>query len=142
MAVEVLGEADERADVEVISLAWLFLKELGLDTQVSLEINTIGSLAERKVYIQKLVEYLKPLEKKLSAESQERLEKNPLRILDSKQEEDQELLQKVPLIEENLTEETLKSYQFIKEQLKAFHIPFKENPRLVRGLDYYNHFVF
>ena len=142
VAVEVLGEAEERADIEVISLAWLFLKELGLHSQVSLEINTIGSLEERKAYIQKLVHYLKPFEKKLSAESQVRLEKNPLRILDSKQEEDQELLKETPLIGDDLTPDTLNSYQFIKEQLKSFDIPFTENPRLVRGLDYYNHLVF
>ena len=142
VAIEILGEKSERADVEAISLAWIFLKELGLHEKVSLEINTIGSLEERKAYIEKLVRYLKPLESKLSSESRIRLKKNPLRILDSKQEEDQALLKEAPSILDDLTSETLQSFQLIKKQLKACHIPFKENPRLVRGLDYYNHLVF
>lgn len=142
VAIEILGESEGQADVEAVSLAWLFLKELGLERKVSLEVNTIGSMEERKSYIEKLIRYLKPLEKKLSPESRIRLERNPLRILDSKQQEDQILLEKAPSILDDLTTETLQNFQFIKERLKALHIPFKENHRLVRGLDYYNHLVF
>lgn len=142
VGIEILGEANETADIETLTLAWIFLQELNLNASFSLEINTIGSSEERKIYIQKLLQYFKPLKKKLSKESQERLERNPLRILDSKQEEDQDLLKTAPLIQENLSTETLKSYRFLKEQLQAFCIPFIENPYLVRGLDYYNHLVF
>ena len=142
VAVEILGETEERADVESLSLAWLFLSELGLTDKIFLEINTIGSLKERTDYIKNLINYLKPYQKELSEESQVRLEKNPLRILDSKQKKDQEILEKAPLITDYLTPETKKSYSFIKQQLNQLSIPFKENPRLVRGLDYYNHLVF
>lgn len=142
VAVEILGEPEERADVESLSLAWLFLIELGLTDKVFLEINTIGNLKERTDYIQNLISYLKPCEKELSEESQIRLKKNPLRILDSKQKEDQKILEKAPPITDYLSSETKESYSFIKQQLNQLSIPFKESPRLVRGLDYYNHFVF
>lgn len=142
VGIEILGESNETADIEALTLAWIFLKELNLNAPFSLEINTIGSSEERKAYVQKLLHYFNPLKQKLSRESQERLIKNPLRILDSKQEEDQELLKKAPLIQDSLSTKTVKSYCFIKEQLQAFCIPFIENPYLVRGLDYYNHLVF
>lgn len=142
VGIEILGEADETADIEILTVAWIFLEELNLNASFSLEINTLGSSEERRSYAQKLLQYFKPLEKKLSPESQERLKKNPLRILDSKQKEDQEFVREAPLIQESLSEKTLKSYSLIKEQLQSFHIPFTENPYLVRGLDYYNHLVF
>lgn len=142
VGIEILGERGETADIEALAFAWIFLEELNFNASFSLEINTIGSSKEREIYIQKLLHYFKPLKKKLSKESQERLEKNPLRILDSKQEEDQELLKRAPFIQESLSKETLKNYSLIKERLQAFHIPFIENPYLVRGLDYYNHLVF
>ena len=142
VAVEILGESDEKADIESLSLAWIFLKELGLTDKVFLEINTIGSLKERKGYIKNLINYLKPYEKDLSEESQARLKKNPLRILDSKQKEDQKILEKAPCIRDYLTSETKNSYSFIKDQLNHLSIPFQENTKLVRGLDYYNHLVF
>ena len=142
VAVEILGEPEERADVESLSLAWLFLSALGLTDKVFLEINTIGSLKERAGYIKNLINYLKPYQKELSEESQVRLKKNPLRILDSKQKEDQKILEEAPSITDHLTSETKESYSHIKQQLNQLSIPFKENPRLVRGLDYYNHFVF
>ena len=142
VAVEILGESEETADVEACAMAWIFLKELEIENKVNLEINTIGSSEERKLYIQKLVSYLKPLTNKLSSESQLRLEKNPLRILDSKQEEDQDIIKKAPSLLESLSKENLSSYDIIKEKLKQLNIPFKENPHLVRGLDYYNNLVF
>lgn len=142
VAIEILGESEEKADLESLSLAWLFLKELGLTDKVFLEINTIGSLKERKSYIKKLINYLKPYEKDLSEESQVRLKKNPLRILDSKQKEDQKIIEQAPCIWNYLNSETKNSYSFIKEQLNQLSIPFSENSKLVRGLDYYNHLVF
>ena len=142
VAVEILGESEEKADVESLASAWFFLKELQLTAKVFLEINTIGSLEERKTYIKHLIDYLKPYEKNLSRESQIRLKKNPLRILDSKQKEDQKILENAPCITDHLTSETKNSYSFIKQQLNHLSIPFQENSSLVRGLDYYNHLVF
>ena len=142
VAVEILGESGEKTDVEVLALAWYFLKELNLTDKVFLEINTIGNSIERKTYIKNLINYLEPYKKDLSRESQVRLEKNPLRILDSKQTEDQKILEQAPYITPYLTSETKNSYSFIKQQLNQLSIPFQENPRLVRGLDYYNHLGF
>lgn len=142
VAVEILGEAEGPVDAEIVSLGWLFLKELDIQKKVFIEINTIGSLTERSIYTKKLLEYLKPLKKTLSKESQIRLEKNPLRILDSKQEEDQEIIKAAPSIRDSLSKESLKQYQSTKELLQNLSIPFRENSHLVRGLDYYNHFVF
>ena len=142
VAVEILGESEEQSDVESLALAWFFLKELNLTDKVFLEINTIGNSIERKTYIKNLINYLMPYKKDLSRESQIRLEKNPLRILDSKQKEDQKILEQAPCITNYLTRETKDSYSFIKQQLKHLSIPFQENPRLVRGLDYYNYLVF
>ena len=142
IAAEMFGENDEPSEAEALSLAWIFLKELGLSGKAALEINTIGSAAERKVYIEKLVRFLQPVKNKLSGESQARLESNPLRILDSKREEDKEVLRQAPLIAEDLPPETLSRFQGLKERLQELRVPFRENPFLVRGLDYYNHLVF
>ena len=142
VAVEILGESQETTDVESISLAFLFLEELKLKNKVTLEINSIGSSETRSSYKEKLKDYLKPFYKKLSADSQVRFDKNPLRIWDSKDEQDQEIMKKAPLIQDSLDAESMKSYESIKNQLKDLNIPFKENPQLVRGLDYYNHLVF
>ena len=142
VAIEILGESEEKSDVESLALAWFFLKKLKLTDRVFLEINTIGNSIERKTYIKNLINYLRPYKKDLSRESQVRLQKNPLRILDSKQKEDQKILEQAPCITHDLSTETKNSYDSIKQQLNRLSIPFQENPRLVRGLDYYNHLVF
>lgn len=142
VAVELLGEAGEDAGIEIISLAYLFLKELGLEKQTYLEINSIGSSKIRDIYKKNLKEYLKKFYKDLSSDSQVRFNKNPLRIWDSKEKRDQEIMKQAPIITDFLDDSSLKSYQLIQEQLKNLNIPFKKTPQLVRGLDYYNHLVF
>ena len=142
VAVEIFDRETHSADVEALSLAWLFLKNLNLKTKTSLEINTIGDFDERQPYIAKLTEYLTRFKNDLSLESQMRLEKNPLRILDSKQTSDQKLLKEAPSLWDHLSPSARENYAFIKERLMDLSIPFRENPTLVRGLDYYNNLVF
>ncbi len=142
VGVEYLGDSSELADMEVLSMAWLLMKKLSLEKKVTLEVNTLGSLEERKTYKEKLQQFLNPLKEKLSPDSQTRLIKNPLRIWDSKEKQDQDIMKKAPLLKNFLTKETLTKYEKIKEALNALNIPFKENTKLVRGLDYYNDLVF
>ena len=142
LGVELLGDKEESADIEVLSLAWLLIKELKLENKACLEINSLGSLEERANYKQKLKKFLLDFKNKLSEDSQMRLDKNPLRIWDSKEEQDREILKKAPLLKENLQTDSLNKYEKIKQLLTQFKIPFKENHKLVRGLDYYNDLVF
>ena len=111
LGVEWLGDSSEEADVEILSMAWLLIKKLNIEKKVTLEINTLGSLEERKAYKEELKKYLFPLKKRLSADSQIRLVKNPLRIWDSKEEQDQEIMKKAPLLKNFLTEKTIKRYE-------------------------------
>ena len=142
LGVELLGDKEESADIEILSLAWTLIKQLQLENKVCLEINSLGSLEERADYKQKLKKFLLDFKSKLSEDSQVRLDKNPLRIWDSKEEQDQEILKPAPLLKECLKSSSLNKYEKIKELLTQFEIPFKENHRLVRGLDYYNDLVF
>lgn len=140
--VELLGVEVPLADVEVISMAWVFLRELNLKTVPRLEINSIGDPQSRQNYRVALVDYLKEKRSQLSEDSQKRFDTNPLRILDSKDEGDRKLLASAPLIEEFLNEESKKFFTEILEGLTALEVPYNINPRLVRGLDYYRHCVF
>ncbi len=142
LGVEVLGTDDEKATVEILSMAWLIMKKLKIQNKISLEINSIGNLSERETYKNQLREFLKPILQKLSPDSQRRFQKNPLRIWDSKEESDQEIMKKAPLLIENLKKESLTKYENLKNHLSELKIPFTENFKLVRGLDYYNDFVF
>ena len=142
VGVEYLGDSEEKADVEILSMAWLLIKKLNLEHKVTLEINSLGSWEERENYKNTLLTYLKPLKDKLSSDSQKRFAQNPLRIWDSKEKADQDIMNKAPLLHHSLSERTLKKYNRIKKDLKALDIPFKENIKLVRGLDYYNDLVF
>ena len=142
VGVEFLGDSDEIADVEILSMAWLLIKKMKFEKKVILEINSLGSLGERKKYKDELKKFLSPFKEKLSPESQIRLQKNPLRIWDSKEKRDQEIMEKAPLLRDSLQGSTLKKYEEIKRLLRALSIPFQENRGLVRGLDYYNDLVF
>ena len=142
LGVESLGDPDEGVDVEVLSLVWLLVKKLKLEQKVALEINSLGALEERQQYKEELKNYLTPLKGKLSSDSQRRLARNPLRIWDSKEKQDQELMENAPLLQDSLQRQSLEKYKRIKEGLSHLSIPFKENPGLVRGLDYYNDLVF
>ncbi|WP_298224669.1 histidine--tRNA ligase [Acidocella sp.] len=142
IGVELLGAVSPLADAEVISVGWRILDELGIAQDVVLNINTLGDAQSRANYRNALVDYFSAHADKLSEDSKLRLEKNPLRILDSKDEGDKKLVENAPLIYAHLTEEAAAFYDGLKSYLTAFGVKFEENPRIVRGLDYYNHTAF
>lgn len=142
IGAELVGVDSPSADVEVLSMAWQFLNSIGLEGKVSLELNSIGNLESRKKYLEELHRYFESHMTALSPESQARLRKNPLRILDSKQKEDQALLEGAPLLEDFLDEASKLHFEQVVTGLKSLGLSFQVNPRLVRGLDYYCHTVF
>ena len=142
IGVELLGPSVPLADAEIIACGWQILNELGVAKDVVLNINTLGDAESRAKYRDALVEYFTRHADALSGESKIRLEKNPLRILDSKDAGDQKLVADAPLINQHLSEDAAGFYAGLKAALTAFGVPFTENPRIVRGLDYYNHTAF
>lgn len=142
IGVELFGVAEPVGDVEVISLAFDLLQKLKLSHRTTLELNTLGDEESRKRYRDMLVTYLKDHETALSPDSQIRLEKNPLRILDSKDEGDKKILKDAPLLTGSLNAFSQERFEQIQEGLKCLNISFKLNPHLVRGLDYYCHIAF
>jgi histidyl-tRNA synthetase len=140
--VEVLGAAEPQADIEVIALGARILAELGLAEQVVLELNSLGDPASRQAYRDELVGFLSRYRDELSPESQDRLERNPLRILDSKDARDREILTGAPSLAESLNEASRAFFAEVRVGLDALEIPYRINPRLVRGLDYYTHTTF
>lgn len=142
IGVELFGVSDPLGDVEVISLAFDTLKALDLTHRVTLEINTLGDEESRKHYRNQLVTYLKDHHHKLSPDSQLRLDRNPLRILDTKDEGDKKILEGAPLLSDSLNSVSKEVFANIQDGLSALKIPFKVNPHLVRGLDYYCHIAF
>lgn len=139
---EILGIAEPEADVEVIALGHLILQRLGIAKHTKLEINTLGDSESRANYREALVKYLSQHKESLSPESQARLERNPLRILDSKSEQDRAIVKGAPRLEDYLTDAARAFFTTVKEGLAALGIAFEVNDRLVRGLDYYCHTVF
>lgn len=140
--VELIGVDQPIADIEVLALAQQFFKEFSLLDKVQLEINTIGDLESRKAFQEKLVAYLTPFKNDLSEDSQTRLEKNPLRILDSKDTGDQKITASAPQFSDCLNDASKKFFDQVTDGLNQLSIGFEINPQLVRGLDYYNHTVF
>ena len=140
--VEVLGSVEPLADAEVIACGWDILKVLGIADDVVLEVNTLGDRDSRDAYRAALVDYFTAHQDGLSEDSLTRLERNPLRILDSKDEGDRRIVAGAPTIQPYLTEAAATFYARLKGYLAAFGVPFVENPRIVRGLDYYGHTAF
>jgi len=140
--VEFMGVAEPIADIEVLALAHHLFKSLGLQQKVQLELNTIGDSESRQAYRDKLVSYFSKYKADLSEDSQRRLETNPLRILDSKDAKDKELVKEAPDFDGSLNSLSKKFFAEVCQGLEDFGIPYQRNPRLVRGLDYYNHSVF
>ena len=141
IGLELLGFADARSDVEAIAIAWDLLADLGVQG-LALELNTLGSGADRARYREQLVAFLQQHHDQLDPDSQDRLERNPLRILDSKNATTQELLAAAPTLAEALAPESRERFEQVKAGLAALEIPYTLNPRLVRGLDYYSHTAF
>ena len=142
IGAEIIGAPEPLADAEVIALGWHILRELGVADHVILELNTLGDTPSRDAYRAALVEYFGAHRDTLSADSRTRLEHNPLRILDSKDEGDRKLVADAPTIATSLTPEAASFYDQLKTHLVRFGVPFRENPRIVRGLDYYSHTAF
>lgn len=142
VGVELLGVADPLADVEVIALGADILAALGLEDRVVLELNSLGDSASRQAYRDVLVDYLTEQRQRLSPDSQARLERNPLRILNSKDERDRELVADAPIITDSLNDTSQAFLNNVRAGLDALAIPYRLNPRLVRGLDYYCHTAF
>lgn len=140
--VELLGSPSPFADVECLALAYEILKELKVEALSRLEINSIGDEESRTNYLKALVHFLKSKETQLSPDSQKRLALNPMRILDSKDAGDQALLKDAPLISDFYNAASKEFFASVTTALKDFGIPYKLNPFLVRGLDYYCHSVF
>ncbi|MFM2159311.1 MAG: hypothetical protein RLZZ124_1785, partial [Cyanobacteriota bacterium] len=141
IGLECLGFADPRADVEAIAIAWDLLTHLGVGG-LTLELNSLGSSEDRSRYRQQLVAFLEQHREQLDPDSQDRLERNPLRILDSKNATTQALLANAPTLADALAPESRERFERVKAGLSALSIPFSLNPRLVRGLDYYSHTAF
>ncbi len=142
IGLELIGPSEPLADAEVIACGWDILVALGVAANTVLEINTLGDRESRDAYREALVEYLSAHRDKLSAESLSRLERNPMRILDSKDEGDRRIVAGAPTIMPFLTEQAATFYAGLKRHLTQFGVPFTENPRIVRGLDYYGHTAF
>ena len=142
IGVELMGPAEPMADVEVIALGAHLLDALGLADRVTVEINTLGDLESRSAYREALVAYLGQHRDALSAESRERLVRNPLRILDSKDAGDRALLDGAPRLEEHLNEASRDFFAAVCDGLDRLGCAFRLSPRLVRGLDYYTHTAF
>lgn len=141
IGLELLGSNDPRADVEVIALATDILQNLGLKN-LKLDLNSVGNREDRQQYREALVNYLLPYKEELDKDSQERLERNPLRILDSKDERTKVISQNAPSILDYLGADSRRHFQQVQQLLSDLGIQYQLNPRLVRGLDYYTHTAF
>jgi histidyl-tRNA synthetase len=142
IGVELLGAPEPLADAEVIACGWDVLRALGVDDGTVLEINTLGDAPSRASWRAALVDYFSAHRGDLSADSQARLERNPLRILDSKDEGDRALLADAPAMVDHLTDEAASFFDLVLEGLVRFDVPFRVNRAIVRGLDYYGHTAF
>ena len=141
--LENMGEKSPYLDFEIILIANNLLNELGIDNKhFKLILNSLGSQEDQKNYSKILIDYLTQYKSKLSETSLSRLEKNPLRILDSKDEQDKEILKNAPFISENLSQESTHYFNQLKELLENNGIDFTIDHKLVRGLDYYTDTAF
>ncbi|KGF90909.1 MULTISPECIES: histidine--tRNA ligase [Prochlorococcus] len=141
LGVEFIGYESVRSDVEIIALAWDILKKLGIK-ELNLEINTLGDLSDRLNFQENFLKWLKTNKKALDLDSQNRIDKNPLRIFDSKNIQTKKILENAPRLIDFLSEKSRKRYSYLKKQLEILKIPYLENLNLVRGLDYYTHTAF
>ena len=139
--IEMFGSEDVLADAEIISLVYNAYKLLGLDN-ITIKLNSLGDTESRLKYREELINYFKPHIKDLCEDCQNRLEKNPLRILDCKVDADNELLKNAPKTLDYLNEESKTRFEKLQELLDLMDIKYVVDTKLVRGLDYYNHTVF
>ena len=139
---EIIGAAEPQADVEILSLGYQLLRELGIADGVTLELNTLGDPATREAWRGALVDYFQTHKGALSEDSVARLERNPLRILDSKDPNDRAICAGAPSVDDFLTGEASDFFAAVTAGVDAAGVPWTRNARLVRGLDYYRHTTF
>ncbi len=140
--IETLGSAEPLADAEAIACGADILAALGVAAEVTLELNTLGDPESRAAWRTALVRHFAAQADALSDESRDRLERNPLRILDSKEAGDRRIVAEAPTIHEHLTPAARAFWDGLRRALSALGVGFRENPRIVRGLDYYGHTAF
>lgn len=140
--VELLGVEKPQADLEVLACAYRILKDLGVMGTITLHVNTLGDQESRAKYREVLTKYLEGFRTQLSKDSQDRLAKNPLRVLDSKSPDDQKIIENAPKLSDCLTDSAKAFFNEVLAGLKILEIPSIVDERLVRGLDYYCHTVF
>ncbi|RIA90595.1 histidyl-tRNA synthetase [Glomus cerebriforme] len=140
--VELFGHEHPTSDIEVIDMAWIFLNKIGLSGSIELEINSLADNESRTKYRGVVREYLLKHEHHLSEDSVKRILTNPLRVLDSKNPKDALVIQNCPTITEYYNSTSAKRFDVVCQGLQNLNIPYKVNPRLVRGLDYYDNTVF
>lgn len=141
IGVEVFGAPGPDIDAELLAMCQRLWDELGL-SGLRLEVNTLGTAEERGRFRERLCTYLQAHRAELDDDSLRRLDRNPLRILDSKNPDMQTLIQGAPTLQDDLGDDSLAHFQIFREHLQAIGIGYSINPRLVRGLDYYSHTVF
>lgn len=141
IGVEVLGNANPMADAEVISMGYRLMEKLGIE-DLKVNINSVGGNETRAKYRELLVNFLTPKKEGLCHDCQTRYETNPLRVLDCKEASCQSLITDAPTLPESLNPEEKAHYESVKTYLDMFGVEYIENPRLVRGLDYYSSTVF
>ena len=142
LSLEAYGFNDYAIDLEMLEISNILFEELSVKKEMTLEINSIGSQKDQEEYSRKLKDYFSKYKKDLDEDSLKRLEKNPLRILDSKNKDLENLIQEAPKIDQSISKESQDKFSSIKKYLEDLEIQYKENPLLVRGLDYYNDLVF
>lgn len=141
IGVECFGSGNPATDVETIAMAYHFFQKLGI-SNITLHLNSLGNSQSRSNYRQALIDYLTPLKSTLSADSQRRLEENPLRVLDSKDKADQAAVAHAPSILDYLDQESQDHLTAVRQMLETLGIPYQMDANMVRGLDYYNHTIF
>ena len=139
---ELIGSPEPLADVELLVMADHLLKELGISDGVALQLNTLGDVASRDAWRAALIEYFRAHKAELSEDSQDRLERNPLRILDSKDPRDKVFVGDAPKIDAYLSAEAQDFFAAVTAGLNAAGVAYERAPSLVRGLDYYRHTAF
>ena len=141
LGVEFIGYESVRSDIEIITLAWDMLSKLGIKN-LNLEINSLGDFQDRLNFQKSFLKWLEINKDYLDLDSQNRINKNPLRILDTKNIQTKKILENSPKLFNFLSEKSLQRYSDLKKQLEILNIPYVENFNLVRGLDYYTHTAF
>ena len=142
LSIEAYGFSDSSIDLEILEISDYLFEQLSVKKKMVLEINSIGSQNDQREYSNKLKDYFTKYKKELDEDSLKRLSKNPMRILDSKNQDLKNIIKKAPNILDSISKESQENFSFIKKCLNELKIEYVENPYLVRGLDYYNDIVF